>query len=164
MPFRVNVSDLLARPGYERVERGAVPVAVELPNASVPGAATFEARLRSLTDGVVVRGTATAEAELTCTRCLAVWTEELAVPFEQVYRAVPDDEEDELPVEPGGWIDLEPVIHDEVALVLPAAPRCRPDCRGLCPTCGTDLNTDPCDGHGDREDSPFAVLRELFDS
>lgn len=164
MPLRLNVSDLLSRPGHDRVEHGTAPVGVELPNVAVPGDASFEARLRSLTDGVVARGTATATAELTCNRCLTSWTSELEVPFEQVFRLVPDDEEDELPVDPGGWIDLGPTVHDEVALALPATPRCRPDCRGLCPTCGTDLNTDPCEGHGDDEDSPFAVLRDLFDS
>jgi uncharacterized protein len=151
MPLRINVSDLLSRPGHDRSERGTVPVAVTLPNAAVPGEASFDVSIRSLSDGVVVRGTATATAELTCTRCLSSWTSDLAVPVEQVYRTVPDDEEDELPV-------------DEVALALPTTPLCRPDCRGLCPTCGTDLNTDPCDGHGDDEDSPFAVLRDLFDS
>jgi uncharacterized protein len=164
MPLRINVSDLLSRPGHDRSERGTVPVAVTLPNAAVPGEASFDVSIRSLSDGVVVRGTATATAELTCTRCLSSWTSDLAVPVEQVYRTVPDDEEDELPVEPGGWIDVEPAVHDEVALALPTTPLCRPDCRGLCPTCGTDLNTDPCDGHGDDEDSPFAVLRDLFDS
>ena len=42
-------------------------------------------------------------------------------------------------------IDLEPMVHDAVLLELPQAPLCRPDCRGLCPTCGADLNAQSCD-------------------
>jgi uncharacterized protein len=63
----------------------------------------------------------------------------------------------------GHAIDLEPAIHDEVSLSLPAAPTCRPDCAGLCAVCGTDLNEAPCDGHGDGSDSPFAALKQLFE-
>ncbi len=31
----------------------------------------------------------------------------------------------------------------------PIAPLCRPDCRGLCPVCGADLNEDPAHEHRD---------------
>jgi uncharacterized metal-binding protein YceD (DUF177 family) len=45
-----------------------------------------------------------------------------------------------------------------------ATPDCQEDCKGLCPICGTDLNSDPCDGHGEDSGSPFAVLKDLFES
>ncbi len=44
----------------------------------------------------------------------------------------------------GNWLDLLPMIHDAIHLALPIAPRCRPDCRGLCPECGADLNKGEC--------------------
>lgn len=162
MTMRFQVSDLLTHPGQSREEAAAVGIGVALPNAAVDEEVAVVVNLRSLTDGVVVRGTARTVADLTCTRCLVEWTEQLEVPIEAVFRIHPDDEDDELPVDSGGWIDLEPIVHDEVALALPARPICREDCRGLCPTCGTDLNTDPCDGHGEESDSPFAALQQLF--
>jgi uncharacterized protein len=61
-------------------------------------------------------------------------------------------------------VDIGAPATDELALALPSAPLCTPDCAGLCPICGSDLNIDPCDGHGGDADSPFAVLRDLFDS
>ena len=80
---------------------------------------------------------------------------------EQYFGVIPD--EDGFGISEGE-IDLSLPARAEMALALPAAPVCRNDCLGLCPTCGTDLNSDPCDGHGDDTDSPFAVLKDLFDS
>jgi uncharacterized protein len=60
--------------------------------------------------------------------------------------------------------DLETPIRDAVLLAVPVGPTCKPDCLGLCATCGGDLNTGACPGHDEEGDSPFASLRELFDS
>lgn len=140
-----------------------IPLRISLTNAAVDGDVTVDFDLRSLTDGIVARGVATVETELSCNRCLETWSETLEVPFEQVFRYQPQDEDDEQWIENGAWIDLEPAVHDEVTLSLPLVPVCRPDCRGLCPTCGTNLNEDPCDGHPEESDSPFAALQNLFD-
>jgi uncharacterized protein len=160
--LRLQVSDLLAKPGSHRAESGSVEVHVDLADASVNGPVAVEVDLASLTDGTVIRGRAQATANLICDRCLTTWSEPLIVPIEQVYRLRPQSE-DELPVEPGGWIELGDVVHDEVSLGLPRRPVCRPDCKGLCPTCGSDLNTDPCAGHHDESDSPFSALKDLFE-
>jgi uncharacterized protein len=162
--LRFQVSDLLANPGHARAEAGSVAVKVALANATVDDQVAVEVSLRSLSDGVVVRGTAETTVDVTCTRCLTEWSQTLSIPLEAVFRVHPDDEDDELPIEAGGWIDLELVVHDEVALSLPNRPICRDDCLGLCSTCGTDLNVAPCDGHGDDSESPFAALQQLFDS
>ncbi len=42
-------------------------------------------------------------------------------------------------------VDLEVLAHDAILLELPPAPLCRPDCLGLCSTCGADLNERTCD-------------------
>lgn len=162
MSARLQVSDLIAHPGTARAEQGSDHVSVTFTNGSVDGEVGFDVMLRSLTDGVVVRGSATASVDLTCTRCLTTWSEDLTVPIEAVFRRPPDDDSDELPIDAAGWIELGPVVHDEVALGVPERPLCKDDCLGLCPTCGTDLNVEPCEGHGDTLESPFAVLRQLF--
>lgn len=163
MSYRVQVSDLLQKPGAVRDEKGAISVSVRLADAVVDDDVTLEVTLRSLADGLILRGHVTAPMDMRCASCLMEWSEPIDIPLEAVFRAVPQDADGELPIEIGGWVDLEPVVHDEVALALPVAPKCRPVCRGLCPTCGTDLNTDPCDGHDDKVVSPFAALLDLFD-
>ena len=163
MSLRILVSDLLGSPGASRSDAATVPLQVSLTNAAVDGDADVQWTLRSLTDGIVARGTALVDARLTCNRCVDTWTETLEIPFEQVFRYEPQDEDDEQWIEHGSWIDLEPAVHDEVVVSLPLVPTCRPDCQGLCATCGADMNEDPCDGHPDAEDSPFAVLEGLFE-
>jgi uncharacterized protein len=61
-----------------------------------------------------------------------------------------------------GDIDLAPMIYAAVVSEMPQVVLCREDCRGLCPHCGTDLNSGSC-GCADepRADSPFAVLKDL---
>jgi len=44
----------------------------------------------------------------------------------------------------GDFLDLWSVVHDVVHLAVPIAPCCRPDCRGICPQCGANLNLGPC--------------------
>ncbi len=44
----------------------------------------------------------------------------------------------------GDKIDLEPLFREQFVLAIPFAPLCREDCKGLCPQCGTDLNSGTC--------------------
>ena len=41
-------------------------------------------------------------------------------------------------------LDLRPAVREQWLLGAPAFVECRPDCKGLCPTCGADLNAGPC--------------------
>jgi uncharacterized protein len=41
-------------------------------------------------------------------------------------------------------IDLDPDIREEIILDYPIKPLCRPDCKGLCPKCGKNLNEEQC--------------------
>jgi uncharacterized protein len=71
---------------------------------------------------------------------------------------------DEIDAEPfdGKTIDLDPVIREQVLLALPVTVLCRDDCKGLCPSCGQELNERDC-GHGkDKEvDVRLAKLKDI---
>jgi uncharacterized protein len=41
-------------------------------------------------------------------------------------------------------LDLTEALREEVFLAVPAFVECRPDCKGLCPRCGANLNDGPC--------------------
>ena len=58
-------------------------------------------------------------------------------------------------------LDLEAWARDALALVLPAQLTCRPDCAGLCPQCGANLNEDPDHRHESGPDQRWAKLSEL---
>lgn len=154
------VSDLLGSPGSIDDVTVAVPLEMRFPHAEVEGAAVGQLRIEAARGGLIARGEVEVDVELECQRCLARFTEVLRVPILQLYGMADDD--DSLPITGDGLIDLEAAIRDEVGLTIPLTPICRPDCAGLCDTCGTDLNTDPCEGHAAESTSPFAPLEGLF--
>ncbi|MBI4666881.1 MAG: DUF177 domain-containing protein [Nitrospinae bacterium] len=62
----------------------------------------------------------------------------------------------------GDDIDLYPPVRDQLALSAPMKPLCAEDCKGLCPTCGADLNEAPCGCEAREADNRFAALKKLF--
>lgn len=58
-------------------------------------------------------------------------------------------------------IDLASLFCEEIALYLPFNPRCSDDCKGLCPSCGKNLNEGKCGCDGKDKENAFAVLRGL---
>jgi uncharacterized protein len=155
-PFVVNVSDLIGHSGSRRSVDldGPLPLTLDLASVS---AVRANVTLESASDEIVARGTMTLLTTLRCNRCLVEWEEELSASFLEVFGS------EESPIARDGSIDLEQTVRDEASLAIPLVPLCRPDCKGLCPTCGSDLNTDPCSGHADESTSPFGALRHLLE-
>jgi uncharacterized protein len=58
-------------------------------------------------------------------------------------------------------IDLGQLMREQFYLSVPMKPLCRPDCRGLCPVCGTNLNAGTCQCRRDWDDPRLAALRSL---
>jgi uncharacterized protein len=58
-------------------------------------------------------------------------------------------------------LDLEAWARDALALALPAQLTCRPECAGLCPRCGANLNEDPEHEHEPEPDPRWSKLSEL---
>lgn len=96
-----------------------------------------------------------------CMRCL----EDAAPAFEIDAREVDQpgggEELDSPYVSDGGELDLRAWVRDALALALPVQILCRPDCAGLCPVCGADLNREPDHAHEREPDPRWAKLREL---
>ena len=58
-------------------------------------------------------------------------------------------------------IDLSPLIREQVLLALPIRPLCAEQCRGLCASCGADLNQGPCRCAPAQGDPRMAAFRAL---
>jgi uncharacterized protein len=162
-PFRIPVANLLRRPGASR----AVQVSGVLADVRGTGAEVVADRpigvdvtLERVSEGLVVRGTITAPWEAACSRCLAPVGGDLTVRVGELYERQPLEGETYL-LAVDDVIDLEPLIRDALLLELPAVPLCRPDCRGLCPTCGVDHNLTTCECADAEPDPRWAALRSL---
>ena len=162
--YRLQVSDLIGRVGASRTVDFDDELDITMDMAKLVGPVSVAVRLDVTSSEVIATGTADYRAILTCHRCLNISEADGRARFNQVYRyRGSTDDEDIMEVDGNGFIDLFPPVNDEVGLSLPLAPLCRTDCAGLCPTCGNDLNTDPCGGHEELSSSPFAVLEHFLD-
>jgi uncharacterized protein len=99
-----------------------------------------------------------------CFRCLT----DAALPLElrlREYQATDPGDDDELrtPYLADGRLELSAWARDAIALALPDKILCRPDCAGLCPVCGRDLNAEPHEHADEATDPRWAALRELQD-
>jgi DUF177 domain-containing protein len=107
------------------------------------------------------------EARLTgpCMRCLEPAEPAYSVDAREVSQPGEGDELDS-PYVQDGVLELRRWARDALALALPAKVLCRPDCAGLCPVCGADLNIAGPDHHHEPTPDPrWAKLSELrFDN
>ena len=99
-----------------------------------------------------------------CFRCLEDAVLDVPISAREYQATAPEaDEELRTPYLDNDRLDLSAWARDALALALPDKILCRPDCAGLCPVCGKDLNREPHD-HGDPEpDSRWTALAELKD-
>jgi uncharacterized protein len=170
-PFVFDVRELGRRAGAQKSYRRSVPAPAELglPLIAVPLGAPvqLDLRLESVTEGVLVTGTVAAPVEGECARCLEPVHDELVVEICELF-AYPDSatdettEEDEVHRVGGDYLDVEPVVRDSVVLGLPFTPLCRPECPGLCPTCGQRLDDLPPDHTHEQLDPRWAGLATRF--
>ncbi len=127
---------------------------------------------------VHVRGRLTATVETECGRCLeryeASADQELDLFFLPRAATEPEAQEDEVELSDrevvvgyyeGTRLDLGEVVREQIFLSLPLKRLCREDCRGLCPTCGQNLNAGDCACPPPEEpaDSRLAPLRRLIE-
>ncbi len=63
----------------------------------------------------------------------------------------------------GGQLETGPLVAEQVALNVPMKPLCREECRGICPTCGRDLNEGSCACAESRVDPRWSALAALRD-
>jgi uncharacterized protein len=101
-----------------------------------------------------------------CRRCLtdvrAPVEDELHVVFADADDAEVDDDPDVYRLDPRSQeLDLRPAIREQWLLSVPAFVECRADCKGLCPSCGADRNTDACRCETAAVDPRWDALRSL---
>src|SRR3989338_2074718 len=87
-------------------------------------------------DDLTVAAEAEGSMDVTCARCLAT----VRRPYRETWSLAL-----ELPARP--WLELGDELRQEILLSVPMTALCRDDCRGLCPTCGHNLNEGVC-SHG----------------
>jgi uncharacterized protein len=144
-----------------RIAEAPMDLGIEVIGVPPGSPVDFNLRLEAVVEGVLVTGTAVVQLRGSCARCLdeVFSTEEFDIQELFCYPNKELDDDEASHIE-GDLIDLEPVLRDAVVLNLPFTPLCRPDCAGLCPDCGANLNADPEHGHAEAIDPRWTSLEE----
>jgi len=122
--------------------------------------AAFEMTLANT--GTVFRLSFTARLHGPCYRCLGDAVLEVPIDAREYQAAKPGEDPDlRSPYVVDDLLDLSAWAHDALALELPDKILHDPDCAGLCPECGRDLNVEPHTHEEQRGDSRWAVLDDL---
>ena len=124
---------------------------------------------RSL-DEIRVKGHVTVQMEADCDRCLEPASCPVDGDFELVYRPLEDGFGDEKVIDAseaemgfyeGGGVELKDVLREYVLLSVPMQRLCRPDCKGMCPVCGTNRNLTDCGCQLESADDRWAALKSI---
>jgi uncharacterized protein len=172
-PLVLDTRELGRRPGSQRsvtlTAEAPAELGIEILGVAEGSPVMFDLRLEAVMEGVLVSGTASADLEGECARCLEPIEDDLTIELQELFLyddtrdgVDPDaDEETDVRRTEGDLIDLEPVLRDAVVLALPFQPLCQDDCPGLCVECGARLADDPDHRHDDPIDPRWAALQEL---
>lgn len=120
--------------------------------------------------GVLVEAHLEGVQREVCGRCLRDVEAPLRLDIEEEFFATvdestgaalpPRDDPEAFLLDANHVLDLEEAVRQCWTAALPMRTLCQPDCRGLCPRCGHDLNEVAC-SCGPEEDERWSALREL---
>ena len=170
----VNVAQLLKLPQGTARQCAFDEEASALGEAGVAARVRGQASLVRTGRGILADCRFETALAAECARCLEATTTPVAGRFQEeflptvdVRTGVPladDPESEAFPIGDDHVLNLGEAIRQHVLMAAPLQPLCRPDCRGLCPDCGQDLNQGPCGCAPATDGSPFNALRELLDN
>jgi uncharacterized protein len=128
----------------------------------VPERVQAELRATRATTGTVFELDFVGRLHGPCQRCLADAVVDRRIRARE-YHAASEQADEELrsPYVAEDKLDLSAWARDALALALPAQILCRPDCAGLCPVCGKDLNVEPHMHEEEHTDPRWAALEAL---
>ena len=172
----INVAPLLKQPmgSFDDYSFAEAPIDPHGDNAELIAVAITDVaatiRATHTTPGIYIDGTADAHQATQCSRCLRPADAAIHARFAEQYYAtlavetgsgLTEPPPDALTIGSDFRIDLTELVREELLLAAPIASLHAPDCRGLCPECGEDLNERPHD-HAPT-DGPWAKLAALKD-
>ena len=133
--------------------------------AAVPASVPAELTVSRASSGTILDLALRVRLEGPCFRCLADAALELPIRASEYQAFSPGDDEDlRSPYVHDDVLDLSAWAHDALALELPDKILHDPDCAGLCPVCGKDLNVEPHAHDEVRRDPRWAALEQLRDA
>ena len=166
--LQINVSQLLKAPlGTTRNYAVEEEVDILGENRVVHG----EVELTRSDRSILVHGLLQVDVELECGRCVTKFTAPLTLDIQEEFipkisaggEPLPQPEDKEVfAIDERNMLDLLEAVRQYASLAVPMKPLCKPDCAGLCPVCGHNLNRGECPCPPQDTDPRWDTLRQLF--
>lgn len=167
--MRIHVKD--APEGYSEYTEDVNPADVELideEGMAFPRPVHVIIKLTREGNSFYVHGMVATTVILPCARCLGDAPTLVDGEFDAIFHWKQthspfikiSDEGDEHQFG-GAHLDLSPLVREAVIMAVPIAPLCKPDCPGLCPRCGADLNKEKCTCEDSNIDPRWSELEKL---
>ena len=131
--MKIHVSQVPEDGLLEHVRYDPAPLDMDRQDVRLRDPFEVDAAIRRVDEELLVDVDITAPAELTCARCLTDFRQTLEADALFSYTVRPTD-----------VVDITEDVRQELVLAYPMIPLCRPDCQGLCPVCGQNLNERRC--------------------
>lgn len=143
-------------------------VSLKIDSGTAPGRISLKVEKRGAE--VFVQGNLDARLEMVCSRCLKEFMKTVSVPVDSVYHPMEEltDESHELgpeELETGFYkndeLDVDQLASEQLLLNLPMKALCNEGCKGICPSCGKDLNQETCKCSAGQKSN--SGLKKLFE-
>jgi uncharacterized metal-binding protein YceD (DUF177 family) len=154
-PLRLNVGFLLSQTaGYGRefdFRESKITISNEIPVENFTGHIV----LSRTAQGIVAQGEFGGEIPAECARCLREFATPVSIHLEDLFVYPPQNATDPLlAIGEDAHLNLEPLVREYLLINQPSRPLHSPDCKGLCPICGADLNETKDHRHAEEELTP----------
>ncbi|MBW3087506.1 DUF177 domain-containing protein [Bifidobacterium sp. 82T24] len=173
-PWAIPVAQVATRPGQSKAIDHDFPapdgIGDEVIGIREGADVHVDGSFDSIVDGLIFNGAVTAPVTAECSRCLKPLSARHTIHVTAFFPYAPDAHEqrrgkgrndEEVDIIAGEeesddfyplagnntFADIEALLRDNLVESLPLKPLCRPDCKGLCPQCGIDLNEEPDHRH-----------------
>lgn len=162
--MKIQISGLTE--GIHHYRFAVAPEDLELGN-EFHSQVVVDATLEKSSTQIVLTSSIRTTAEFACDRCISLFKEELT-PTYRMYYAYEGAETGQIdpaelqPLLPGqAFIDLADDVRQMLLLAIPLKLLCKESCRGLCPSCGKNLNEGACACAEEDIDPRWEALRKL---
>jgi len=142
-----------------------------LPDDETPTELAGDVTLMRTDKGILVSADIHCAVAGRCSRCLTEITYPVVLAFQEEYWPTadastgemlpPPDDPDAFLIDPHQILDLTEALRQYRLMAEPMQPLCQPDCLGLCPRCGYNLNQGPCACPRHEADARWATLTDL---
>ena len=149
--IKINVAEIKKRlVGEKTLAYELSPAELEITPEElvIDGTVNLEGTMSNAGDVLLLQAVMTAKVQRTCGRCLKDFTAEHIENDAFVYDS--------------DVIDITEPLREGLLLAEPMQALCKPDCRGLCPVCGADLNDGDCGCDRSTVDPRLAALKQFI--